>query len=72
MKRSAVGAEEHAFVAEFVFQPAKALDLFYHHHHILTENDRTRKRFLVQQSRLVEVQLVATLELLGIESPEKM
>jgi arginyl-tRNA synthetase len=71
MKRSAVGAEEHAFVAEYAFQPAQVFNPFYHHHHILTENDRTRKRFLLQLSRLVEFQVVAALALLGIESPEK-
>jgi hypothetical protein len=30
-----------------------------------------KKKFLLQLSRLVEVQLVASLDLLGIESPEK-
>jgi hypothetical protein len=39
---------------------------------ILTESDPTKKIFLLQLSRLVEIQLVAALELLGIESPEKM
>ncbi|HXP79734.1 MAG TPA: hypothetical protein VN976_07505 [Verrucomicrobiae bacterium] len=39
---------------------------------ILTESDPAKKKFLLQLSRLVEVQLVATLELFGIESPEKM
>jgi arginyl-tRNA synthetase len=37
-----------------------------------TENDPAKKKFLLQLSRLVEIQLVAALELLGIESPEKM
>ena len=54
------------------FQLAQAFNLFYHHHHILTESDAAKKTFLLQLSRLVEVQLVAALELLGIESPEKM
>jgi arginyl-tRNA synthetase len=67
-----VGAQEPAFVAKYAFQLAQAFNLFYHHHHILTENDPAKKAFLLQLSRLVEVQLVAALELLGIESPEKM
>jgi len=54
------------------FQLAQAFNLFYHHHHILTETDRLKKLFLLQLSRLAEVQLVAALELLGIEAPEKM
>ena len=69
---AAVGAQEPAFVAKYAFQLAQAFNLFYHHHHILTENDAAKKIFLLQLSRLVEVQLVAALELLGIESPEKM
>ncbi|MFI5098658.1 MAG: DALR anticodon-binding domain-containing protein, partial [Candidatus Acidiferrales bacterium] len=49
-----------------------AFNLFYHHHRVLTEEDFPKKIFLLQLSRLVEVQLVAALELLGIEAPEKM
>jgi arginyl-tRNA synthetase len=69
---AAVGAQEPAFVAKYAFQLAQAFNLFYHHHHILTESDPAKKKFLLQLSRLVEVQLVAALELLGIESPGKM
>jgi arginyl-tRNA synthetase len=69
---AAVNAQEPAFVAKYAFQLAQAFNLFYHHHHILTESDAAKKQFLLQLSRLVEVQLVAALELLGIESPEKM
>jgi arginyl-tRNA synthetase len=69
---AAVGAQEPAFIAKYAFQLAQAFNLFYHHHHILTESDPAKKKFLLQLSRLAEVQLVAALELLGIESPEKM
>jgi arginyl-tRNA synthetase len=69
---AAVGAQEPAFVAKYAFQLAQAFNLFYHHHHILTENDPAKMKFLLQLSHLAEVQLVAALELLGIESPEKM
>ena len=69
---AAVGAQEPAFVAKYAFQLAQAFNLFYHHHHILTESDPAKKKFLLQLSSLVEVQLVAALELLGIETPEKM
>ncbi len=65
-------AKSPPFVAKYAFQLAQAFNLFYHHHHILTETDPAKKTFLLQLSRLVEVQLVAALELLGIESPEKM
>jgi arginyl-tRNA synthetase len=69
---AAVNAQEPAFVAKYSFQLAQAFNLFYHHHHILTESNAAKKQFLLQLSRLVEVQLVTALELLGIESPEKM
>jgi arginyl-tRNA synthetase len=69
---AAVGAQEPAFVAKYAFQLAQAFNLFYHHHHILTESDPAKKKFLLQLGRLAEVQLVAALGLLGIESPEKM
>jgi arginyl-tRNA synthetase len=69
---AAVGAQEPAFIAKYAFQLAQAFNLFYHHHHILTESDPEKKTFLLQLSRLVEIQLVAALELLGIESPGKM
>jgi arginyl-tRNA synthetase len=69
---AAVNAQEPAFVAKYAFQLAQAFNLFYHHHHILTESDAAKKTFLLQLSRLAEVQLVAALGLLGIESPEKM
>jgi arginyl-tRNA synthetase len=69
---AAVGAQEPAFVAKYAFQLAQAFNLFYHRHHILSEEDPAKKIFLLQLSQLVEQQLVATLELLGIESPEKM
>jgi arginyl-tRNA synthetase len=69
---AAVGAQEPAFIAKYAFQLAQAFNLFYHHHRVLTEEDASKKIFLLQLSRLVEVQLVAALGLLGIEAPEKM
>ncbi|MBZ5644062.1 MAG: arginine--tRNA ligase [Acidobacteriia bacterium] len=69
---AAVGAQEPAFIAKYAFQLAQAFNLFYHHHRVLTEEDSAKKVFLLQLSRLVEVKLVAALELLGIEAPEKM
>jgi arginyl-tRNA synthetase len=69
---AAVGAQEPAFIAKYAFQLAQAFNLFYHHHRVLTEEDEAKKLFFLQLSRLVELQLVSALELLGIESPEKM
>jgi arginyl-tRNA synthetase len=69
---AAVAAQEPAFIAKYAFQLAQAFNLFYHRHRVLTEEDAAKKKFLLQLNRLVEVQLAAALELLGIESPEKM
>ena len=69
---AAVAAQEPAFIAKYAFQLAQAFNLFYHHHRVLTEEDEAKKTFFLQLSRLVELQLVSALELLGIESPEKM
>jgi arginyl-tRNA synthetase len=69
---AAVDAQEPAFIAKYAFQLAQAFNLFYHHHRVLTEEDPEKKIFFLQLSRLVELQLVNALELLGIESPEKM
>jgi arginyl-tRNA synthetase len=69
---AAVTAQEPAFIAKYAFQLAQSFNLFYHHHRVLTEEDEARKIFFLQLSRLVELQLVSALELLGIESPEKM
>jgi arginyl-tRNA synthetase len=69
---AAVASQEPAFVAKFAFQLAQAFNNFYHKHHILSEADEGKKAFLLALSALVERQLVAALELLGITAPEKM
>ena len=69
---AAVEAQEPAFIAKYAFQLAQGFNLFYHRHRVLTEEDAAKKMFLLQLGRLVELQLVAALELLGIASPEKM
>jgi len=70
--QSAVSAQEPAFVAKYAFQLAQAFNLFYHKHHILSEEDAATKTFLLQLAALVERQLVVALDLLGIEAPERM
>jgi arginyl-tRNA synthetase len=45
---------------------------FYHDHHILTEEDAARKRFLLATAAVTLRELVRALALLGIESPEAM
>lgn len=67
-----LGAQEPSFVARYAFQLAQAFNLFYQKHHILSEEDAAKKAFLLHLSALIERQLVAALELLGISAPERM
>ena len=69
---AAIGAQEPAFVAKYAFQLAQSFNNFYHKHHILNEPDAQKRAFLLRLTELVESQLVRTLNLLGIEAPEKM
>ncbi len=69
---AAVAMQEPAFLARFAFELAQAFNVFYHKHHILSEEDPERRAFLVRLTQLVREQLVTTLALLGITAPEKM
>jgi arginyl-tRNA synthetase len=69
---AAVGAQEPAFLARFAFELAQAFNVFYHKHHILSEEDAEKRAFLLRLSSLVREQLVTALGLLGITAPEKM
>jgi arginyl-tRNA synthetase len=69
---AAIGAQEPAFVAKYAFQLAQSFNNFYHKHHILTEADPQKRAFLLRLTEAVEARLVETLNLLGIDAPEKM
>ena len=69
---AAIGAQEPAFVTKYAFQLAQAFSNFYHRHHILSEADEQKRAFLLRLTELVERQLVGALDLLGIETPDKM
>jgi arginyl-tRNA synthetase len=68
----ALGAQEPAFVAKYAFALAQAFNLFYHQHHILSEEDAARQALLLALTAVLERQLTAALALLGIASPDKM
>jgi arginyl-tRNA synthetase len=69
---AAIGAQEPAFLARYAFEMAQAFNVFYHKHHILSEQDPEKRAFLLRLTSLVREQLVTTLDLLGITAPEKM
>jgi arginyl-tRNA synthetase len=69
---AAVASQEPAFLARFAFELAQAFNVFYHKHHILSEEDPEKRAFLLQITALAREQLVTVLRLLGINAPEKM
>jgi arginyl-tRNA synthetase len=70
--RGAVAALEPAVVAKWAFQLAQRFNIFYHNHHILSEQDPTRRALLVAITSVVRRQLIRALDVLGIEAPERM
>ncbi|MFL6276606.1 MAG: arginine--tRNA ligase [Blastocatellia bacterium] len=68
----AVGTLEPAIVAKWTFQLAQRFNLFYHHYHILSETDADRRALLVAITAIVRERLIAALDVLGIEAPERM
>jgi arginyl-tRNA synthetase len=65
-------AGEPAHVAKYVFQLAQTFSNFYEHHHVLAEEDREKKIFLLWMTDFFRSQLESTLAILGIEVPEFM
>jgi arginyl-tRNA synthetase len=70
--RGAVAALEPAVVAKWAFQLAQRFNIFYHNHHILSEQDADRRALLVSITTVVRRQLIRALDVLGIEAPERM
>ena len=68
----AIASQEPAVVAKYAFRLAQAFNNFYHHHHILSEEDAARQSFLLYLVHLVNETLTKTIDLLGIEVPERM
>ena len=67
-----IASSEPAYLAKHAFQLAQEFANFYHKHHILTEEDPARKTFLLATAAVTLRELVRSLALLGIESPEAM
>jgi arginyl-tRNA synthetase len=70
--RGAVAALEPAVVAKWAFQLAQRFNIFYHNHHILSEQDASRRALLVAITSVARRQLIRVLDVLGIEAPERM
>jgi arginyl-tRNA synthetase len=68
----AISSSEPAAMAKYAFRLAQSFNNFYHQHHILSETDSARQNFLLFLVHMVNESLTQTLELLGIEIPERM
>jgi arginyl-tRNA synthetase len=67
-----IAATEPAFAAKHAFQLAQQFNNFYHRHHILTEADEDRKRFLLATAAVVRRELMRVLSVMGISVPPVM
>jgi arginyl-tRNA synthetase len=67
-----IATTEPAFAAKHAFQLAQLFNNFYHRHHILTEADEGRKKFLLATAAVVRRELVRILEVMGITVPPVM
>lgn len=70
--QQAAAQNEPAILAKYSFNLAKAFNLFYHNHKIITEPDATKRAVLVTTADLARRALTAALDTMGIEVPEKM
>ncbi len=67
-----IATTEPAYAAKYAFQLAQQFNNFYHKHHILTEADEAKKRFLLTTAAVVRRALIQSLELMGIDAPSVM
>jgi arginyl-tRNA synthetase len=67
-----IATAEPAYLAKHAFQLAQEFSNFYRKHHILTEPDPQRKKFLLATAAITQRELIRSLEWLGISAPEVM
>ena len=67
-----INAAEPAQLARYAFQVAQTFNNFYHQHHILKEENRERKVFLLWMTQFFLKELTAVLHVMGIEAPQVM
>jgi arginyl-tRNA synthetase len=63
---------ELSYLAKHTFTIAQQFNLFYHRYRILSEEDAARKSFYLCVADLARLGLLRSLELLGIQTPERM
>jgi arginyl-tRNA synthetase len=70
--QQAANANEPAILAKYSFNLAKAFNLFYRNHKIISEPNEARRAVLVAVADMSRRALTAALNTMGIEVPEKM
>ena len=70
--RQCIVTTEPAHAAKYAFQLAQMFNNFYHKHHILTETNEARRRFLLATAAVVRRSLIEALALMGIDAPPVM
>ena len=68
----AISAGEPAQLARYAFQVAQTFNNFYHQHHILNEENREKKVFLLWMTQFFLDELSNVLGVMGIPTPEVM
>lgn len=68
----AAAANEPAILAKYAFNLAKAFNLFYRNHKIISETDNARRAVLVAVADMSRRSLTAALDTMGIKVPDKM
>lgn len=69
---NAVSASEPAILAKYNFNLAKAFNLFYHNHKIISEENAVTRAVLIVIADLTRRALTLGLKTMGIEVPERM
>lgn len=68
----AASQNEPAILAKYTFNLAKAFNLFYRNHKIISEADPVKRSILISVADSARLSLTAALDTMGIEVPEKM
>lgn len=68
----AATSAEPANLAKYTFALARAFNLFYHRHRIISEEDETKRAVLITAAEITRRRLTHALATLGIEVPERM
>ena len=67
-----ITSAEPAILTKYAFTLAQQFNTFYHRHHILNEQDPTRRALLLATAAAARREMVRALAYLGIEAPSVM